>query len=334
MHSDATTATADELLGAGDLTLTVDGSDHVITLDGAQSISDLADSVNALDLGVSANVVMTDTDEYRLVLTSDDTGEDAAFAMTSTVTGFTAFTTSVTATDAVIQIGSGVTALTIERPTNSFSDVIDGVTFELHAVADDVTVSTARDFNGSGDGVADVVAKLNSVLSEIQRLTSYDATTGTSGILAGDSTARALATSLRAAVSGAVGEGASPYVGAAIGVSLTRTGTFTFDQATFEEALSNDFEGVTAFLDDVVLDNLDTELDAIEGSGGSIARARDRWQNQIDFMNDRITAFEDRLDRREAALIRQFSALEVSLQNLYSQSQWLTNQISGLNGAS
>jgi len=73
-------------------------------------------------------------------------------------------------------------------------------------------------------------------------------------------------------------------------------------------------------------------VDAAEGIDGSIARARDRWQNQIDFMDDRIADFEDRLDRKEAALIRQFSALEVSLQSLSSQSAWLASQVAGFNG--
>jgi flagellar hook-associated protein 2 len=334
VHSDATVMTADDLLGSGDFTVTVDGTDHVATLDGSQSITDLADVINGWGAGVSASVVNVDTDEYKLVITADETGEDAAFTVDSQVTGFDIFNTAVSGTNASIEVGSGPTKLTIERQSNSMTGVLAGVTIELHAIASDVTIATARDFEGSGDGVASVVTKLNSLLSELAKLTSYDAASGTAGILAGDSTARSLMASLRSAVSGSVGSGPSPYVAPSIGISITRTGSFSFDQEKLEELLAADFDGVTAFFNDVLLDNLDSAVDDSEGVNGSIARARDRWQNQIDFVDDRIAALEDRLDVKEAALIRQFSALDVALQTLNSQSAWLSSQIAGFNSRS
>ena len=48
----------------------------------------------------------------------------------------------------------------------------------------------------------------------------------------------------------------------------------------------------------------------------SIQRARDRWQTQIDHTIDAIRRMEDRVDRREAALIRQFARLETAMAQL------------------
>jgi len=335
VHSDATFSSTDDTVGAGTFTLTVDGNDHTLTLDGSETLDDLVGLIDGLDVGVDATALQSGTDEYRLLLTATETGEDNAFSVTSTIVGFTGFTTVVTGANAQIEIGEdGLLGgpLVVERSSNTFSDVLSGVSFDVRAVQDNVTISVERDLEGSGTGVNDLVAKLNGVLGELDTLTSYDATSGAAGILAGDSTARSLKTTLRSAVSGAVGADPTNYVGPAIGIEITRTGSFTFDQEKFEEALASDYDGVKAFVEDVVLANLDTELDAAEGIDGSIARARDRWQNQIDFMDDRIADFEDRLDRKEAALIRQFSALEVSLQSLSSQSAWLASQVAGFNG--
>ena len=82
-----------------------------------------------------------------------------------------------------------------------------------------------------------------------------------------------------------------------------------------------------------LLGKLDAAVDAAEGSGGSISRARDHWKAQIDIIDDRIEVFEDRIDRKEAQLIRQFAALETAMAQLVSQSDWLTSQLASLNGA-
>ena len=81
-----------------------------------------------------------------------------------------------------------------------------------------------------------------------------------------------------------------------------------------------------------VIGSLDLTVGHAEGSGGRIARAVDLASSQIDLINDRIEVMEDRLDRREAMLIRQYAALETAMATLQSQAQWLTSQLSALNG--
>ena len=148
----------------------------------------------------------------------------------------------------------------------------------------------------------------------------------------GDSTARSLINSLQSAVSGAVAEGADIAVASGFGLSITRQGTFTLDAGELRDALAADFEGVSGFFEDALASRLDEALDYAEGADGSIARTRDRWKAQIEEANLRIAQFEDRLDRREAALIQQFAAMESLLAGLQSQSNWLTGQLGGLSG--
>ncbi len=90
--------------------------------------------------------------------------------------------------------------------------------------------------------------------------------------------------------------------------------------------------GGSLSLGDVVISSgmmgaLDGLLDAAEGSGGKIARARDLWQAQIDAAEDRIETLLDRIDRKEALLVKQFAALESAMSTLSSQAAWLAAQL-------
>jgi flagellar hook-associated protein 2 len=71
-----------------------------------------------------------------------------------------------------------------------------------------------------------------------------------------------------------------------------------------------------------------------EGKGGMIARARDGITNQIAVYQTRIDGFEQRLGMRETTLRRQFTAMETALSNMQAQGNWLTSQLSSLNGLS
>ncbi len=74
----------------------------------------------------------------------------------------------------------------------------------------------------------------------------------------------------------------------------------------------------------------DEYLETVEGLDGMIDRARDRWAAQIDLIDDRIEALEDRIVRREEILRRQFTALETALSRLTAMSQSLGAALSGL----
>lgn len=75
---------------------------------------------------------------------------------------------------------------------------------------------------------------------------------------------------------------------------------------------------------------MDLTLDKIEGTSGSIARARNFIDGRIDDFNDRIEVFERRLDKREESLRRQFAALESIIGQMNSTSQWLSSQLASL----
>ncbi len=328
--NDATFGSGTDLIGAGDFTITVDGQDSVFTTDGTATLDDLATIINAGTSGVTAGVLKVDENTYRLTLSVENTGAASVFTASGTQPGMGTSTILQQGADASITIGQGAGAITVNRDSNTVSDLIDGVTLTLNEVTvDPVTITVTRDIEAAVGAVQTLVDELNAVSKQFTALTAYNVDSETAAPLQGDATARSLASALRTTVS-SVQEGlaGSFTFAASLGISLTRDGEFTLDTTMLRDALEQDFAGVTEFFEgDGASDGLgaaiNTFLDGAAGKDGSIERARDRWQAQISNIEDAIERMEDRVDRREAALIAQFARLETAMGQLGGMSQLL-----------
>ena len=64
-------------------------------------------------------------------------------------------------------------------------------------------------------------------------------------------------------------------------------------------------------------------LDALEGADGTLARASEQHESQIEDIDERIERFEDRLVIREQTLRRQFTAMEQALALMNGQASFL-----------
>ncbi len=241
---------ATDLVGAGTFTLTAGGTNYDITTTATTTIGELASQIDALDVGVSASLLQVDTGQYRLVLTADDTGSASVFTATGDQASLGTFDVVQQGVDAQLTIGSGAGAITVNRSSNTIDDLIDGVELTLATTtASPVTVSVDRDVDAATEAVRGLVDELNSTLSLLDDLTAYDVDTDTGGPLTGDSSARDLELSLRSTFTRVVPGLSGDYTFASsIGISLTQTGSFTFDETKFRAALEADFDGVTALL--------------------------------------------------------------------------------------
>ena len=112
--------------------------------------------------------------------------------------------------------------------------------------------------------------------------------------------------------------------GPAAGLSVFTNAGLTFEPGetarSFEVRFSHGIGGA-----------MDGQLQRAEGRRGTVARARSSLDSQMRIQQDRIDAFERRLETREVTLRRQFVALETAMDRFNSQSQWLDGQIAQLN---
>ena len=333
LASTSTYASNDDLISAGIFTVTHDATSYDFVTDATTTVVELAQLINAeVDLGVSASLISIDGTNFKLLLTADETGTSSQFTTSGLSLGFD---TVQTGQDAQVTFGSGSGGLVLTRSTNVVTDLIDGISIELHETSTDpVTVTVARDTEVTAEKVTELMDAINAAITSLQDYTRYDVATETAGVLSGDSTARQVLFDLRSSLTGIANQGATQYAtGTSVGIELTREGTVSFDASKLQEALDTNYAEVAALFTSAgaagtgLMGSIDTHLDELEGADGRIARARDLWEAQIGIIDDRIEVLELRIDRREAGLIKRFAGLEVAMANLTAQAQWLTAQL-------
>jgi flagellar hook-associated protein 2 len=322
---------------SADLTLTIadrdgDTGPTTLTIPAGTSLADAVKAINAAGAGVTAGVVVGN----RLQLTAAATGADAAFDVTGG-----SFGTVVEASDATVTVkGSGDYSFSTTSSTNTFSDLMPGVTVTVAATsADPVTVEVASDPAAVATAVQSLVTAANAVLTSISGYT--DTKTGSTAVLKGDSTLRGLANKVLEAVADAIGSQGSA---AQAGIQLTRYGSITFDKDAFTKALAADpaltqqlvngtgagssaVPGVAQRLLGVVKE----ATDSVTGSLVVRAKSQDEAATSL---QDRIDDWDRRLELRRSTLSAQFTAMETALSSLQNQASWLSSQLKSLPSSS
>jgi flagellar hook-associated protein 2 len=252
-------------VGQGRLTLNVGDKTTNITIDSSNdTLQGLANAINDSDAGVSAGVIDTG-DGFQLVLSADETGTANAvsisvvddsigtgtdnqglsrFAFNSGMDADSGLRETIAATDAVMEING----VEITRATNSFENVIDGLTFDLTATGSSV-IKVQQDLGAVADRVQGFVDKFNALQSTIDSLAGFNAEAGVGSLLTGDSTVRSIQNQLRQVLTRVVPglENSAVRSLADVGVTTNfETGGLEFDRARFEEQLKANPDDVTA----------------------------------------------------------------------------------------
>jgi flagellar hook-associated protein 2 len=146
------------------------------------------------------------------------------------------------AADAIISVDG----IEIQRDTNTFTGVIDGVTLTAKAVTDSAqTVTVAREDGLLNAEVMKFQSAYNSLVSTISSLTAYDAESGTSQPLFADSTTRSLKSSLANLITSPVSGVDSEYnTLASIGLKIQADGTLGFNQTTMNAVMDDDPDAI------------------------------------------------------------------------------------------
>ena len=237
----------DTLVGAGSFSISTSEGDIDITTDSSTTLEGLAQQINSANGKVTASVIEVGMNDHRLLLTAKDSGLDSQFTMTSDLGGFASSEVLTTGADAKIRIGDPVTGLEVTRSSNTFDNVMDGVSFEAKQVTTEpVRIEVTRDTESTADAIKSMVTATNALLKELERQTNYNAESNTSSPLTNDSTARDMILSIRDAMSEVVSNSGNFRTIGDIGIEFERDGSYSVDETKLNDALSSDFESVVA----------------------------------------------------------------------------------------
>ncbi|MDK8463875.1 flagellar filament capping protein FliD [Marinobacter sp. SS13-12] len=252
-------------VGQGTLKLSVGDKITNVTIDSSNdSLQGLANAINESDAGVSAGVIDTGNG-YQLVLSADETGTAnsvsisvsgdsggtntdneglSRFAFNDTMDPGAGLQETIAANDAVMKVNG----VEVTRSSNTFENVIDGLTFDATALGTS-TVKVEQDLGAVADRVQGFVDKFNALQSTIDSLAGFNAESGTGSLLTGDSTVRNIQNQLRSILTRVVPgmENASIRSLADVGITTDwETGGLEFDRDKFEEQLKANPDDVTA----------------------------------------------------------------------------------------
>ncbi len=156
------------------------------------------------------------------------------------------------AQDASITLGSssgGGAPITIRSTTNTFTDVIPGVTLNLNGAdpATTVRLTVANDTEAVRTAVEGFVESYNQVIDFLNEQLRYDTVAEEAGLLIGDSLLVSVQNDLRRIATGVIpGLPSDMNRLAAIGItSVGETGTLVLDSAKLDAALASNLDGVT-----------------------------------------------------------------------------------------
>ena len=314
------------------------GSTQTVNLDSGGTLEDLRNGINDLGSGASASILNTGTESspaYRLVLSSNDSGASNAITISADDTDIDTVTTGVdtfqAAQDSEIILGDeSLDPVTINRSTNTLTDVIAGLTLNLQAedLTNSVTISVTQDNTAVKEGISNFVNAYNEVVQFVNERTTFDVETGERGLFVGDSLARTVLDRIRQSTFSQI-SGLTTYTGASqIGFETqSGDGTIKFNEDTFDAALSSNYSAVrdlfiqnpttgTEGIAELVVDAVDL-LDDIEF--GALTLRQNSLTNQIDSFTDQIAVKEASLLRFEEQQRIKFANLDGLLASLQGQ---------------
>ncbi|MCH0694545.1 flagellar filament capping protein FliD [Escherichia coli] len=304
MGDDTFSATGTFELTMSDGTMDIDlaAADQNGDGDGYIDASELVNAINDSDdnPGVSAALVKTDG-TTTIMLTSDSTGAQSQFTLN--VTGHDAANDSdsaplptklTTAQDAIIHIGSA-TGPSITNSSNTFDDVIPGVSMTFSEVsdsADDLTTfNISEDSSATEDKVQTFVDAYNSLIDTVDSLTTSGSNGSTAGVFAGDAGLSSLANQLDDIAHASYnGESIVDY-----GITLDSNGHLQIGSDQFNDAMKSDPDGLTSIFvgDNSMVVQMDDLIDTYTDSSNGIITLRqqniDDQQSKIQDEGDQLT---------------------------------------------
>jgi len=219
-----------------------------------------------------------------------------------------------------------VNGLSIERTTNSVSDVIDGLTFNLATVTTGAArIDLTRDNSGITSKIETLVSVYNEFEANLKILTDRSSKVEEfGGVLAGDSLVQNIRNQIRAMLTDTSSTpGSTVTAPRDVGLSFDRAGVLQFDKDKLATQLTSNFDEVaqmfSANTNNQSVFSVEAagsagdavnKLDKLMRSTGLIAQQTTSAVQQVDRFKADLVRLEDQMKKLLERYTRQFSAME------------------------
>ena len=308
-------------LPSGSFEITAGSTTQTFTVgSGVNTLDELAASINSSGLGVNASVV-NDSGGARLALVAQSSGSAADFTVTNDSS--LAITQAQAGKDASLTVDG----VPVTSATNTVTGAVTGLTLNLtgtNSVDDPASVAIQPDTSSITADLNTFVSAYNTLITDLNGQFTFSGSTGSEGVLGGDSVARSLQSDVLNASNLTIGTGAITTL-ADLGITTNQNGTLTLDSATATQALSSNFAGVVAFFQGsngsagysaTVNATLNEYTDTSQGAFSVDLKSE---QAEYSDLTDQINTFELYIATQQTELTTEYNNANIALQQLPEQ---------------
>lgn len=309
-----------------------------VNTDATTTLSSLVAAINNAsgNPGITASIINVDAGA-QLLLTSNTMGAANTIGVQATpssgsnLSSLNTLTTVQAPSNAIITLnGQQVT-----RQSNSFSDVVPGVTFSLTApTTSTASLAIAANPATATSNVNSFITAYNSLVGTMNNLSNYNATTGTASQLFGDPMMMGIKNQLLHALNASISGISGFSTLAEIGVTPDNSGALSLNSVVFNQAMAANPTGVANLFASStgIAAQFDVVLNNQLGFTGTIATRVNSDNTQLTSIANQQTTFNAQMSALQAQYLNQFNAMDSIVGNLQNTSNSLTSMLANLPG--
>lgn len=322
-----------DVSGVNDTKTAVSGLQGTIKVNGKDvnlgsndvTLDQFVQKVNSSNTGFIASAVKQGSGAYKVIFVNKETGEtnDGA-SSTNWSMNSSQFSSAHVNEGKNAQYSMNGVSLT--STTNTVEGAAQGMTLTLNKVGN-ASIEVKKDEDAIVKKVQDFVSSYNSTMANVKSLRRYGEGSDPGGSFKGDSMLSSVASSLRSALSEKYGASGTMIAGKdtsygyaihSMGLEFDKEGVLKLDVDKLKKSLSDDPDGVKKMFSEGPGKSLVDSIDKItdnQGLLGARTSSLEATKKRIATQTDNLT---NRLNRREEALVAQYSRLDATIAQMQS----------------
>lgn len=326
--------------GEGTLTIQVGEDDAVeISVTAADTLESIVSKINSANVKATAGLLF-DGNSYFLQISGKETGLENAITISES--GGTLDMDLDDASANIVQTADNAQIrmddFTISSASNEVTTAVPGVTLRLQGVtAEDepVTVSISPNSEAVTTKIKEFVKSYNDVMSIIQNEFAFSGEAKGAGRLVGDSTLRSVQLQISRMTSSAIDDLPGGFQALSqLGIKSDNKGSLVVNETVLGDAITNNAGGVAQLFagtpDHTVSgigDKLNTLIESfVDYSNGVLTAKINGMKSSISSIDKSIIRQEEYVSKYEENLRAKFTAMELMVSGLQSQSNFLSSQ--------
>lgn len=295
-------------------------------------------------------VIKVDADTFQLAATATDASSGSNISLASTGNSSQFFTSSQdvefsdqlsTGADAVM-VFNGVS---VTRPTNRVSDLINGLTINLSGVtASASTIAVTQSTALVKERLQELVDAYNAVDEQFSKLSDPESTEDLGGALSGDGSFRNLKGQVKDLFTASSSTPTSTlrYL-TEIGISFSQSGVLEIDDEVLDENLNSRFSDIVSIFSadtnnqtnfgDVnrgLAGDAIFKLKALTSSDGPVLTPQKTQSTKISDYQEDLDELDRRMEQVYQRYLAQFTAMETAVDKINSTREFLTSTLENL----